>query len=442
LARGFFSAGQLTHEQRGETTLRPVGDAGQLLALDRLKADVRQGTATLLGCDAQGSVRVEADQTIRSRRYTAHGGEQDVPVATDLSFGFAGERREPLTGWYIPAGYRPYDPLLMIFLAPDSLSPFGRGGLNAYAYCAGDPVNRIDPDGHSWLTWLVAGVGLALGVVATVASFGAAAPAFAAVYAGGLSALTASGAMAMGAVTLSAISLGTGVASTLLETMDRDSKTANVLGWISLGTGLLGTGLEMAPKGIRLLAKTGRSVGRALNRNTYTYTPMFVNGSITLSSKNKHAGFIKNLHKTPMPAYRNHSNKAMGTVRNLDDVPRSPAELAEDLAPLLRDTPMDIPLVLISCEAGSTGYAQRLANSLNRPVFGYDEVVYIPPPQQMAKPLKSKLPRGEKNWLQNRVIRKTSNPDYGGWRQAYPRLFTPVGWDMPVDPKWLRHLRS
>ncbi|MEE4636302.1 RHS repeat-associated core domain-containing protein [Pseudomonas alliivorans] len=37
----------------------------------------------------------------------------------------------------------------MRFNQPDNLSPFGRGGLNAYAYCLGDPVNRGDPSGHS-----------------------------------------------------------------------------------------------------------------------------------------------------------------------------------------------------------------------------------------------------------------------------------------------------
>ncbi|EGH23192.1 YD repeat-containing protein, partial [Pseudomonas amygdali pv. mori str. 301020] len=34
------------------------------------------------------------------------------------------------------------------FNSPDTLSQFGRGDLNAYAYCQGDPVNRSDPDGH------------------------------------------------------------------------------------------------------------------------------------------------------------------------------------------------------------------------------------------------------------------------------------------------------
>ena len=37
----------------------------------------------------------------------------------------------------------------MRFLAPDDVSPFSTGGLNAYAYCSDDPVNHSDPTGHS-----------------------------------------------------------------------------------------------------------------------------------------------------------------------------------------------------------------------------------------------------------------------------------------------------
>ncbi|MCY1433952.1 hypothetical protein D9M71_499940 [compost metagenome] len=36
----------------------------------------------------------------------------------------------------------------MRFNSPDSWSPFGKGGVNAYAYCEGDPRNRVDPTGH------------------------------------------------------------------------------------------------------------------------------------------------------------------------------------------------------------------------------------------------------------------------------------------------------
>ncbi|NNJ18091.1 RHS repeat-associated core domain-containing protein [Pseudomonas putida CSV86] len=63
--------------------------------------------------------------------------------------GFNGELFEPTTGHYLLGnGYRAYSPLLMIFIQPDSWSPFGAGGLNAYAYCKGDPVNAADPTGH------------------------------------------------------------------------------------------------------------------------------------------------------------------------------------------------------------------------------------------------------------------------------------------------------
>lgn len=49
----------------------------------------------------------------------------------------------------ILGSYRAYNPVLMRFHGPDSLSPFAKGGLNAYAYCHGDPVNLVDPTGHS-----------------------------------------------------------------------------------------------------------------------------------------------------------------------------------------------------------------------------------------------------------------------------------------------------
>ncbi|WP_231985608.1 RHS repeat-associated core domain-containing protein [Pseudomonas vancouverensis] len=62
---------------------------------------------------------------------------------------FNGEFRDTHIGWYLLGnGYRAYNPTLMRFHSPDSLSPFGRGGLNAYMYCGGDPVSYSDPTGH------------------------------------------------------------------------------------------------------------------------------------------------------------------------------------------------------------------------------------------------------------------------------------------------------
>ena len=96
-------------------------------------------------------------------------GEQHTPVAYTAAgyspadeqrvLGFNGERDDKTTGHYLLGnGYRAFNPVLMRFNSPDSWSPFGEGGINAYAYCAGDPVNRTDPTGHFWRS-LFKGIG-------------------------------------------------------------------------------------------------------------------------------------------------------------------------------------------------------------------------------------------------------------------------------------------
>ncbi|NIF26274.1 RHS repeat-associated core domain-containing protein [Pantoea sp. Tr-811] len=80
--------------------------------------------------------------------YTVYGfGSQNHTTQTLL--GFNGEPVQTLPSLYLlGSGYRGYRTDLMRFVSPDSLSPFGNGGINAYSYCKGDPVGRIDPSGH------------------------------------------------------------------------------------------------------------------------------------------------------------------------------------------------------------------------------------------------------------------------------------------------------
>jgi len=79
--------------------------------------------------------------------YTVYGARAEHPISMLLSFN--GQNYDPLSGCYpLGLGYRMYSPSLMRFLSPDSLSPFGLGGLNAFAYCQNDPVNHVDPTGH------------------------------------------------------------------------------------------------------------------------------------------------------------------------------------------------------------------------------------------------------------------------------------------------------
>ncbi len=89
--------------------------------------------------------------------YGAYGERSGSPGRSHSAF--AGEVLEADAGWYM-LGERAYSPALRRFIAPDAASPFDGGGVNRYAYCSGDPVNRIDPSGHTWLGWAGASLGL------------------------------------------------------------------------------------------------------------------------------------------------------------------------------------------------------------------------------------------------------------------------------------------
>lgn len=83
---------------------------------------------------------------VRMRVYCAYGYPAEESGA---SIAFNGEWLDSISqGYLLGSGYRLYSPTLRRFFAADTYSPFGAGGLNAYAYCAGDPVNRVDPSGH------------------------------------------------------------------------------------------------------------------------------------------------------------------------------------------------------------------------------------------------------------------------------------------------------
>ncbi|WP_244467797.1 RHS repeat-associated core domain-containing protein [Pseudomonas syringae pv. coryli] len=103
----------------------------------------------LLATDQQRSVLRLVDKSgIEPVAYSAYGHHPAESGLTSL-LGFNGERRDPVTGHYLLGnGYRAYNPVLMRFNSPDSLSPFDEGGLNAYGYCGGDPVGFVDPSGH------------------------------------------------------------------------------------------------------------------------------------------------------------------------------------------------------------------------------------------------------------------------------------------------------
>lgn len=104
----------------------------------------------LLHTSASHSVIAESQAgNLLGIRYAAYGDRHsDGPEHSPL--GYNGEVLDPESGWYLLGnGYRAYNPALMRFHSPDSLSPFGEGGLNYYSYCQGNPVTFRDPTGHS-----------------------------------------------------------------------------------------------------------------------------------------------------------------------------------------------------------------------------------------------------------------------------------------------------
>lgn len=79
--------------------------------------------------------------------YMPYGYRSVAHVVSSL-LGFNGQRLEAHGLYLLGNGRRTYCPNLMRFYSPDKLSPFGVGGLNAYAYVLGDPVNKDDPTGQ------------------------------------------------------------------------------------------------------------------------------------------------------------------------------------------------------------------------------------------------------------------------------------------------------
>lgn len=166
----FYCKTRLATEIQGSVRNSIFQHEDQLLAQQR--HENARIDSSLLATDQQRSVLNSLSATeIQPATYTPYGHRSPENGLLSL-LGFNGERRDPLTGHYpLGNGYRQFNPVSMRFNSPDSLSPFGDGGLNAYAYCEGDPVNRSDPTGHVALLKKVIGASVATIVGATAASY-------------------------------------------------------------------------------------------------------------------------------------------------------------------------------------------------------------------------------------------------------------------------------
>ena len=149
-----YAQEQLIAQKQGRVTAKLHFD-GQFIRGRSVDAGGETGSE-INGLDPLGGVitRTAEDGETTRVMYTPYG--ESVPhgsvppdqLAAHPSIAFNGQHLDVLAQLYhLGAGQRAYSPELMIFLSPDPLSPFGGGGFNAYAYCAGDPINMTDPDG-------------------------------------------------------------------------------------------------------------------------------------------------------------------------------------------------------------------------------------------------------------------------------------------------------
>jgi len=241
----YYYAGRVANEVSGEDSSIVVRHGGALVGQQQLGLNAG---AQLFGTDQQQSVLATlGKEQLTDCAYSPYGHRPAEGGLFSLA-AFNGEQLDSVTGLYLLGnGYRAYSPTLMRFLAPDSMSPFGAGGLNAYSYCLGDPVNRVDPTGHiSWQSILGIGASI-LGIVASVLTMGAATP------------------WAVAALGLAVASGLASIASEVVNELAPGSQTGEILGWISFGLGLASLGAGLAA-GAKAAVNAGRKLAGAFKQ--------------------------------------------------------------------------------------------------------------------------------------------------------------------------------
>lgn len=109
--------------------------------------------------DSDGEVLERNDYSGYGKRLSSSVVSSAGVVANRYRFGGKEEQSQTVPGWQ-DFGARMYDPDLARWTTPDPLAD-QYPGISPYAYCAGDPVNFVDPEGEAIdVLWDVASIGL------------------------------------------------------------------------------------------------------------------------------------------------------------------------------------------------------------------------------------------------------------------------------------------
>ncbi|MBX8554625.1 hypothetical protein K5D43_09030 [Pseudomonas cichorii] len=344
--------------------------------------------------NSMGSVIASYDTATKAQTlfsYTPFGYRPD-DWSQRSWLGFNGEPIDRPTGTYhLGNGVRVYNSAIQTFQTPDSFSPFGRGGLNGYAYCSNDPVNFSDPDGHAEIVRqysvvshgafvedpiVRASMDLALGVTLAVAT-------------GGTS--TAFGIATLG---LEIVSGSFGVAAAALA--ERDPHTANILDWVSFGTSTIGNVFDVADMIKVGRYATGSLSGIAINaerravvalNTTSDTTEKFVTMSGTMRSLTQIDGELytfvdtyKAKDRLNIAVHGKDLNIIEEKLLNSSSsvILNNAEHSAADVLRMLNDKGVDPTLydnirllVCFSGNGGSNSFAAQFRSLVNRPTKGF-----------------------------------------------------------------------
>lgn len=146
-AKYFYQSSKLTSviENDQKRSILRIG------SLPLAESSGKEASSTkLLATDEMDSVLILSthDGKQHNQNYTAFGYNNKLPSGS-ASMGFNGEfMLENMHLYLLGQGHRGFSTEMGRFTAPDNFeSPFGRGGVNSFAYCLNDPVNRKDETG-------------------------------------------------------------------------------------------------------------------------------------------------------------------------------------------------------------------------------------------------------------------------------------------------------
>ncbi|MBF0533232.1 MAG: fibronectin type III domain-containing protein, partial [Candidatus Omnitrophica bacterium] len=157
------------------------GSANHIFLGSTRVSTVRNGNQLFYHTDHLGGTNVTTDYvgTVKEKfEYEPYGNtarHDTTGLAEETTkYNFTGKESDGTSGLYF-YGARYYDPAIGRFIQADTIvqAPNDPQTLNRYSYCGNNPVNRIDPSGHSWWKkWWKPIVTIAVGIVVGVLTAG------------------------------------------------------------------------------------------------------------------------------------------------------------------------------------------------------------------------------------------------------------------------------